>query len=132
ARGTDEIDTMGSFPSSFRTDQDQATWQNDVRVTGGSVVAGLEHRREHVTSTTEFSQASRTIRSAYAGYAGALGPHLLQGSLRVDDNSQFGARTTGNAGYGYRITPAWRVSASAGTAFKAPSFNDLYFVSPFF
>jgi vitamin B12 transporter len=47
--------------------------------------------------------------------------------LRRDNNSQFGGSSTGFAGYGYRISPAWRVSASHGTSFVAPSFNQLYF-----
>ena len=132
ARGTDDIDTSGGYPSSFRTNQDQGSWQNDFRVPGGTLIAGIEYRRESVTSTTEYSETARTIRSVFAGYSGAFGPHLAQGSVRRDDNSQFDDRTTGSIGYGYRITPAWRVSASTGTAFKAPSFNDLYFVSPFF
>jgi vitamin B12 transporter len=132
ARGIDDIDTRGGFPSSFRTNQDQATWQNDFVVPGGTLIGGVDYRRERVSSTTEFSATTRTIRSLFAGYSGAFGPNLLQASVRNDDNSQFGDRTTGSIGYGYRITPAWRVSATAGTAFKAPSFNDLYFVSPFF
>ncbi|MEO7760299.1 MAG: TonB-dependent receptor [Casimicrobiaceae bacterium] len=132
ARGADDIATSGSFPSTFRTDQDQATWQNDIAAPGGKVAAGLEYRRERVESTTEFSQTGRSIRAVFAGYSGAFGANLLQAALRYDHNSQFGGRTTGNFGYGYRLTPAWRISASAGTAFKAPSFNDLYFVSPFF
>jgi vitamin B12 transporter len=132
ARGTDDIDTRGGFPSSFRTEQDQASWQNDVRVPGGTAIAGIEYRRERVTSTTEYAETARTIRSVFGGYSGAFGAHLVQGSVRRDDNSQFGDRTTGSIGYGYRITPSWRVSASTATAFKAPSFNDLYFVSPFF
>ncbi|RZJ11286.1 MAG: TonB-dependent receptor, partial [Haliea sp.] len=40
---------------------------------------------------------------------------------------QFGSSTTGFAGYGYKITPHWRVHASHGTSFVAPSFNQLYF-----
>ena len=48
-------------------------------------------------------------------------------TLRHDDSSQFGGRTTGAFAWGYRFLPGWRVTASAGTAFKAPTFNDLYF-----
>src|SRR5262249_2783779 len=51
----------------------------------------------------------------------------LEGSLRTDHSSQFGSHTTGRIGAGWALTPAWRVTAAAGTAFKAPSFNDLYF-----
>jgi vitamin B12 transporter len=132
ARGTDDIRTQGGFPGRFRTDQDQASWQHDIAAGGGQFALGLEYRRESVASSSDFSAIRRTIRSLYAGYSGSFGASLLQTSARLDDNSQFGARATGNLAYGYRITPDWRLSAAAGTAFKAPSFNDLYFASPFF
>jgi vitamin B12 transporter len=132
ARGTDDIQTLGSFPGGFRTDQNQVSWQNNIAAGGGQIALGLEYRRENVDSSTDYSLTSRTIRSVFAGYSGVFGANLLQASARRDDNSQFGARNTGNLAYGYRITPDWRVSASAGTAFKAPSFNDLYYVSPYF
>ncbi|MEO7246619.1 MAG: TonB-dependent receptor, partial [Rubrivivax sp.] len=48
-------------------------------------------------------------------------------SLRRDDDSQFGGRTTGNLALGAHLTPTLRLSAGTGTAFKAPSFNDLYY-----
>jgi vitamin B12 transporter len=131
-RGTDDATVSGSFPSTFRTDQDQATWQNALPVPGGVATAGVEYRREKVASTTAFTQTRRDIRSIFAGYSGAFDRHLLQASARHDDNSQFGAVNTGNFAYGYRITPKLRVTAAAGNAFKAPSFNDLYFSSPFF
>jgi vitamin B12 transporter len=132
ARGTDDLETTGGFPSTFRTDQDQATWQHDVALPLGTLAAGLEYRRERVSGTTDYSAASRTIRALFAGWTAGIGPHLVQFAARHDDNSQFGGRTTGNAGYGYRLGHGWRASLAAGTAFKAPSFNDLYFVSPFF
>ncbi|MDQ6620406.1 MAG: TonB-dependent receptor [Pseudomonadota bacterium] len=132
ARGTDDSRVTGGFPSKFRTDQDQATWQNEFALLGGLVAAGAEYRREDVESTTAFTTTSRTIRSVFAGYSGGLGPHLLQASGRHDHNSQFGTVNTGNLAYGYRITPELRVTGSVGNAFKAPSFNDLYFSSAFF
>ena len=132
ARGSDDIRTEGGFPGRFRTSQDQATWQNDIAAPGGRIATGIEYRRERVDSDTAYSHSSRSIRSVFGGYSATAGAHLLQGSLRYDDNSQFGGRTTGNLAYGYRFTPAWRASGSLGTAFKAPSFNDLYFVSPYF
>ncbi|HET6756328.1 MAG TPA: TonB-dependent receptor, partial [Burkholderiales bacterium] len=132
ARGTDDAEFKGAFPSEFRTDQDQATWQNDIAALGGQIAAGLEYRREKIDASIPFAQTRRTIRSAFGGYSAHFDSHLLQASARSDDNSQFGNRTTGNFHYGYRLTPEWRVSAGVGTAFKAPTFNDLYFVDPFF
>jgi vitamin B12 transporter len=127
ARGTDDSTISGANPGAFRTDQNQATWQNDIAAAGGQIAAGLEYRHEAVTSDTAYEKTSRTIRSAFAGYSTAFDAHLLQASVRHDDNSQFGKRATGNLAYGYRITPDWRLSGGVGNAFKAPSFNDLYF-----
>jgi vitamin B12 transporter len=55
----------------------------------------------------------------------------LQFNLRRDDNSQFGGETTGSASYGYQFTPEWRAHVSYGTAFRAPTFNELYFPASF-
>lgn len=129
-RSIDDIDTTGLFPSRFRTEQDQATWQNTFDVTGGTLVAGAEYLRQKVSSDTEFTTTSRTIGSAFAGYTGTFGPHGVEAMVRYDDNSQFGGHTTGSLGYGYRVSDALRLRATAGTAFHAPTFNDLYF--PFF
>jgi vitamin B12 transporter len=129
-RGTDDIVISGQFPGQFRTDSDQATWQNTFEVPGGSLIAGAEYLRQKVTSDTDYTQTSRTIGSGFAGYAGDYGNHGFQANIRYDDNSQFGGHTTGSIGYGYRFDEHWRIRATLGTAFHAPTFNDLYF--PFF
>lgn len=131
ARGADHIRTAGSFPGHFETDQDQATWQNDLAALGGEVVAGLEARREKVDSSTAYTRTSRRHWALFGGYSASIGAQLIEASLRHDDDSQFGGHGSGKLGWGWRFTPQWRVSASAGTAFKAPSFNDLYFPESF-
>jgi vitamin B12 transporter len=127
ARGSDHLTTEGAFPGRFDTDQDQLGWQHDIRFDALDLVAGVEWRRESVSGDTAFTQTSRRIGSAYGGASTRLGAHRLEGSLRMDRNSQFGTRTTGRAGYGLDLAPDWRLAASAGTGFHAPSFNDLYF-----
>jgi vitamin B12 transporter len=130
----DESRTGGAFPSLFQTDQEQATWQNDFRLAAGTFTAGLEFLDQRVRSDVVFKETSRTVQSAFLGYRGDFGAHALQLNARRDDNSQFGAQSTGSAGYSYRFSPAWRARAGVGTAFKAPTFNDLYFPDqpPFF
>ncbi len=127
ARGADHRADRAAYPFHFNTDQDQATWQNNVGALGGQIAAGLEWRREHVASDTVFDRTDRRVASAFASYAASLGRQLVQASLRRDHDSQFGGRNTGNLAYGWRLLPALRVSASLGTAFKAPTFNDLYY-----
>jgi vitamin B12 transporter len=83
-----------------------------------------------VGGTTDYAVTSRTVWSALGGWQGSFGPASFQANVRYDDNSQFGAHTTGSLAAGYEFAPGWRATAAAGSAFKAPSFNDLYF--PFF
>jgi vitamin B12 transporter len=118
---------VAAFPGDFRTQQRQWSWLNTVDSPLGVVLAGLEQRVQKVSGTTAYAVTERTINSAFAGINGSSGNHSWQANLRRDDNSQFGGNTTGFVGYGYRITPAWRVNASHGTSFVAPSFNQLYF-----
>ena len=42
------------------------------------------------------------------------------------DNEQFGNHTTGSLGWGMELGGGFRLNASYGTAFKAPTFSDLY------
>jgi vitamin B12 transporter len=74
-----------------------------------------------------YNRAARTQESARLGYTGEVGPHQLQLNVRQDSYSDFGSAATWLAGYGFRLSNAWRVSAMASTGFNAPTFNDLYF-----
>ncbi|SKA49595.1 TonB-dependent receptor domain-containing protein [Enterovibrio nigricans] len=51
---------------------------------------------------------------------------LLEGSVRHDDNDQFGGNTTSLISAGWTINEDYRLFASYGTAFKAPTFDKLY------
>ncbi|RZL87171.1 MAG: TonB-dependent receptor [Variovorax sp.] len=116
-----------NLPGLFQTTQDQYLWQNDITTPIGTAVAGLERLAQDVKSDTQYSVTERDIDSAFVGLNGNAGAHSWQLNARQDRNSQFGDNNTWFAGYGYRITPNWRVSASQGTSFVAPSFNQLYF-----
>ena len=119
---TDKVQT-----ALFRTDQDQYSWQNDIKTSAGTFLLGLERLDQQVSGSGNFRVESRTIDSALAGWTGNYESHRLQTNLRYDDNSQFGGKTTGAIAYGYRLNQNWRANVGYGTAFKAPSFNDLYY-----
>lgn len=128
----DSKEYAGSFrSSSFRTDTNLFSWQNDFRLPVGEALLAYEYARQKVDSTTDYTVTERTIRSLLAGWNGSIGQHRLQLNLRRDDNSQFGGQNTGSASYGYQFTPAWRAHIAYGTAFRAPTFNELYFPSMF-
>lgn len=128
-RSTDDSKntTNGVQNSLFRTDQEQYAWQNDIRTGVGNFLLGIERLDQSVSGTGNFRVTERTIDSALVGWNGNYLSHRLQANLRYDNNSQFGDKTTGSIAYGYRLNSNWRANVGYGTAFKAPSFNDLYF-----
>ena len=126
-QGEDNLTVNGAFPGAFRTRQPQLTWQNNVKLGPGTIIAGVEYLAQNIDSSTTYVQTSRTIKSLFGGYTGEYGNHGWQVNGRHDSNSQFGDYNTGTLGYGYRVTSALKLRAGGGTAFKAPTFNDLYF-----
>lgn len=106
--------------------QDLFSWQNDIRLPVGTLMLATEHLRQNVDSTTAYTVRERKISSQIIGWQGQLGKHNWQVSQRYDDNSQFGGKASGGFSYGYRLTPEILMRGAAGTAFKAPTFNQLY------
>lgn len=112
----------------FDTDRDSATLQGNVVVAENQQLsAGFDWQRDGVESSTNFVKTRRINRALFAQYLGDFGGFDLQASARHDDNEQFGDYRTGNLALGFDLAPAWRVSAGIGNAFKAPTFNELYF-----
>ncbi len=111
----------------FKTDQFQVTWQNDLSLPVGTLTLAYDRLEQRIDSNNNYKVKSRENNGWLASYLADIGAHALQASLRRDDNAQYGLHTTGGLAYGYRITPQWRASASLGTAFKAPTFNQLYY-----
>ena len=133
-----------SYPSSFLTGSSTSTDRqyragNTLVVSGHAATFALEHLDQTGFSTSygngiDGADFSRKVDSAMAGYAGPLLlPAVLnefQFNARHDRYSDFGGATTGLAAYGLKFAPGWKAIVQASSAFKAPSFNELYF--PFF
>lgn len=113
--------------SVYETVQTQYLWQNDiVTKVAGTFTLGADRREQKIDSTSTYVVDSRDIQSGFAGWQGKFGAHSVQVTARNDDNSQFGNKTTGGVGYAYQLTPELRARANWGTAFSAPTFNQLY------
>ncbi len=126
--GDDDSVSETSFGSApFKTRQRQYTWQNDFALPQGGVSVALERLEEHVDSNAGYAVTVRNTNAAVGVWQWRDGPQAAQANLRHDDSSQFGGQTTGGLAYGYALGGGVRASASYGTAFKAPTFNDLYY-----
>lgn len=127
------IDRSTSFrvgsPSTSRFDslRDSASWQNVFSGAGGRWVAGIDWLRDRVVSSTAFTVAARRNQAAFLQYATAQGPVSASVAARLDDNQQFGSHSTGSLGLGWRAASGLQWYASVANAFRAPTFNDLYY-----
>ena len=117
----------GRYRSSFDTERDSGGVQADLTLGGGLLSSGFDWHRDEVTSTTNYVVKARTQKALFAQWQQTLGDASLQLAGRRDDDSQFGNETTGSLLWGWSFSDSLRLTASAGTAFRAPSFNDLYF-----
>jgi vitamin B12 transporter len=127
SHGVDDQQSGGTTTSRFRTARDHAGLQLAWSAGGvGTLVGALEHSDDRV-ATTSYADATRRNVAAVVGLIGDAGPWSWQADLRRDDSSDFGGVSTGRLGGAFRFAPGWRLRALAGTTFRAPSFNDLYF-----
>ncbi len=116
------------YRSRFNTRRDTLSFQNDITLVEQQLFSvGFDYQNDHVTGTTTYDESERDNRGVFAQYQIGLGAQSLQVSMRSDDNAQFGRHNTGGILWGHDLAPSVRVKASFGTAFKAPTFNELYY-----
>lgn len=119
----------GSFTGDFATHRNGATWQNDITLGEHQLLTvGLDRQLDSVESTTNYAVKSRGNNAVFAQFQTTLNDKLdMQASLRRDDNEQFGNQGTGGIAFGVELGHSMRATSAYGTAFKAPTFNELYY-----
>ncbi len=125
----DKSDTFkdGVFATRFDTSRDSASWQNDIALGENIVVLGVDYQQDNIDSSTDYDVDSRDNVGLFGQYLMNVKGHDIELSARNDDNEQFGNHSTGSVAWGYQLNDSLRLVASYGTAFSAPTFNDLYF-----
>lgn len=120
------------FASAFRSTREQASWTNDLTLSDAQhLIAGIDAAHEQGVSidTSGFGapyEKARDMAGAFAGWRVADGGFDSELAGRYDHNSAFGGAFSGSAAAGWKFSDALRVTASFGTAFRAPDLNELY------
>jgi len=119
------------FPQRLTTVRHEVEWLNHFHVEKWSTSTfGLEYRRETAKSeeATVFSAASDTYSGFFQQTFRFFDRLFMNGGVRVEDNSVFGRSTTERGSLSYLIKE-WgtRIRGGAGSGFRAPTFNDLFF-----
>ena len=124
----DKVDSFsnGEFFSRFKTTREQVSWLNQWDRKNHRVVAGIDFNHDQIESSNNYSVRERDNTGYFAALRSSFNALDTDLSVRLDDNEQYGEKTTGGVALGRDLPLGWRITGSYGTAFKAPTFNDLY------
>lgn len=128
ARNTDDLLSGATLKSRYLTQRHQLTWQGAYKIDADKqVVLAYERLEEKAEADSYTAPVKRSNNALVLGYSGQYGAQSLQADLRQDQNSVYGGVTTGRLGWSSEVLSGLKLRAVAGTTFRAPSFNDLYY-----
>ena len=127
----EDLLTLSSFGSRFRSQRSSVDWLHDLSLTPGqNLLFGLNHMDEAAVSRNARGavvyDVDRRNTGAFAAWRGEWSTQQWDLALRRDDNSQFGGTSSAQAAWGMNLGGGWRTRASWGQGFRAPSTNELY------
>jgi len=125
----DNFAPSGAFSSKFNSTRWNASWLNEVALSDAhQLVIGSDYRLDQADSSTAYNETSRYDAGIFTElHSRFLDAHFINASIRGDKNEAFGEQVTGNFGWRYNGNYGISPFASFGNAFKAPTFNQLYF-----
>lgn len=128
----EEIITASSFPSIITSKRGLFEWQHDIGLSDNLLAvvgySGYEDEAENFDSLNNVITFDNTIDNdaVFASLQYGLGDHDLMYTIRNDDHSNFGNHVTQQISWGTNLNQAMRVITTFGSAFRAPTANELY------
>ena len=119
------------FPGTFKTTRNEIEGLSHFHIgTWSTSTFGIEWREEDadVRGTNAFTPHTETVSGLFEQQFRFFGRLFMSAGVRVEDNSAFGRVTTERGSLAY-VVKEWgtRLHGSAGSGFRAPTFNELFF-----
>jgi len=120
-----------NFPGRFKVRRNEVEGLSHFHIgTWSTSTFGVEWREEsaNVQGTSAFSPNTETVSGFFQQTFRFFDRLFMTAGVRVDDNDVFGRATTERGSLAY-VVKEWgtRLHGSAGSGFRAPTFNDLFF-----
>ncbi|CAQ86315.1 MULTISPECIES: TonB-dependent vitamin B12 receptor BtuB [Photorhabdus] len=118
-------DKSASFGNS---EQYNLQWGNAFQLYQGMVSTGVDFQKQSIDAGTSYIPTGETVRNTgiYLTAQQQLNDFILEGAIRSDKHSEAGWNTTWQASAGWEFIEGYRLIASYGTAFKAPTLSQMY------
>lgn len=126
-----EVDSsnLPAGPDFLHSQRNVVDWQNDISLSGRQLLtAGLYAEEQHASAQsfgTGYDPTDR-VNALYAEDDLDLSDQRLVLAARDTHDQAFGNHTTWNVDYGYDLSPVTRLTAGAGTGFRAPNAEDRF------
>ncbi|MDA0150273.1 TonB-dependent receptor domain-containing protein [Vibrio sp. LaRot3] len=116
-----------AYDSEYQTDRTGVAWTNHYHVNNViSLGGGFDWYRDDVSESSEaFENPARDNFAIYTTGFATVGAFDFELALRHDDNEHYGNETTWQFATVWNLNDQYRLKVNSGTAFKAPTFNDL-------
>ncbi|MEZ9949076.1 TonB-dependent receptor [Vibrio breoganii] len=130
--GPDRTNSLQSVIESKRT---SVLWLNHYKgIENTDLIGGVDYSYEEASNSgvsggfpvSDFDENTRNNTAVFVGGNVNLDPVTLEANIRHDENSSYDGNTTWGTGLGWFITQEIQFTTSYGTAFRAPTFFDLY------
>ncbi|MDG1751043.1 MAG: TonB-dependent receptor [Thalassotalea sp.] len=121
----------------IKTERDQFSLVGNYQLTDETGFSfGTDWYEESVSTNTDkdnwtpgfqsWALDKRTVSAIFAQARHQANQFIFEVAGRYDDIEKLGNESNYNVSIGYQLPENWLVSLNSGTAFKAPTFNDLY------
>ena len=129
SQSIDENDNFlnSTFSSTFKTKRTNASWQNDINIGLDQLLTvGIDYQNDAILSSSSYSEKERYNIAEFIQHQWTGDSNDLQIAIRNNDYEDFGTHATGSIAFGHQFENTLKLITSYGTAFKAPTFNELY------
>ena len=119
------------FPQRLSVERYEVEWLNHFHIKKWSTSTfGLEYRHEEAKSlgASPFDVSNHTYAGFFQQTFRLFDRLFMSAGVRVEDNNVYGRNTTERGSLSY-VIKEWgtRIRGGAGSGFRAPTFNDLFF-----
>lgn len=124
---SDHLVTPAYF-SDLKTRRRSFAIQSDYTLSNNTILSGgVDYYDDTVTANTSYVETERDNLGVFLQLQKDISRLSSVINVRHDDNEAYGEITNGSVAFSIDVMKEIKIVASYGTAFRAPTFNDLYY-----